>query len=142
MKREKYQEKKAKGLCVYSTRCPLAAVDSPYCPEHRKKSNADGALRAKTRYKVRRRENQRKRRADRIAAGLCVNCNQPLCTETVCRRCADEIMANWHAKHPGPPKRITKCSVCGQPGHYAPRCKNRPVDPVRLEDYALARIPE
>ena len=58
-----------------------------------------------------------------LAAGLCMKCPQPLATANHCvKHAADHARVKRKGQ---PPKRICRCSGCGEPGHQLRTCARR-----------------
>lgn len=140
-----YWRQKAGGLCVRGG-CQLpAAEDSSMCPTHHEQSKtqqrATYARSARRRRQVRLRESDHADRQRRL--GLCLNCNDPAVTDTLCERHRREKRELWAAGHTE--GRKLRCGFCREPGHNVVTCEGQrryAVPALNIDHYAAARNTE
>lgn len=139
--RARYVEKKVAGICVTKSCTSASREDAVFCEpctkkhteERRRFTSSEKGRKWHRRYQARR----RKDRADR---GLCLRCDTPRVTKTLCDEHRREALARWRKRTGKGPNLNEHCSACGGAGHRVTTCKGLPaLPPLRIEDFASAR---
>ena len=137
-----YWNKKTSGICV-SHACNKPCGDERVlcdgCWEvwRARKRKWSATPRGK---KIKRRI-QKKWRLARKNRGVCMRCERPVTTKTLCDLCA-QMQVDYYRRRVGkPPTAREHCSNCGKTGHRIQRCKERSIVDMPLEFYATSRVP-